>query len=273
MGFNTPDILFGDTTKKVVKMRNKLIAYAITLFFILSLVGAAFAEENKMSGKMPTKAEAEEIFKNLAPNLKVLDIRESPVNGLWEIDLESGGKKGLLYLDNARKHFIQGAIIDIKTKENLTQKRFSEMNKVDVSQIPLDDALVLGDKNAKYRVIVFSDPACPYCGKLHQEMKKVVEKRKDIVFFIKMFPLPMHKGAYEEAKTIVCEKSLALLDDAFQKKKIPAPKCDTTAVDDDIKLAGNLGITGTPAVILPNGIISPGYKDADTLIALIEKSS
>jgi len=102
-------------------------------------------------------------------------------------------------------------------------------------------------------------------------MKKVIEKRKDIAFFIKMYPLPMHKGAYEEAKAIVCEKSLALLDDAFAKKPLPAPKCETKAVDDNIKLAEKLGIRGTPAIILPNGVVVPGYKDADSLIALIGK--
>jgi len=101
-------------------------------------------------------------------------------------------------------------------------------------------------------------------------MKKVIEKRKDIAFFIKMYPLPMHKGAYDEAKAIVCEKSLTLLDDAFAKKPLPAPKCDTKAIDDNIKLAEKLGIRGTPAIILPDGIIVPGYKDADSIIALIK---
>lgn len=101
-------------------------------------------------------------------------------------------------------------------------------------------------------------------------MKKVVEKRKDIVFFTKMYPLPMHKEAYDESKTIVCEKSLELLENAFERKSIPAPKCNTTAIDDNIKLAAKLGIRGTPAIILPNGIISPGYKDADAIISLIE---
>ena len=103
-------------------------------------------------------------------------------------------------------------------------------------------------------------------------MKKVIEKRKDIAFFIKMYPLPMHKGAYEKSKTIVCEKSLALLEDALAKKTLPAPKCETSALDENIKLAEKLGIRGTPALVLPNGLVIPGYKDADSLIALIDKS-
>lgn len=102
-------------------------------------------------------------------------------------------------------------------------------------------------------------------------MKKVLEKTKDIAFYIKLYPLPMHKDAYEKAKAIVCEKSLALLDDAFERKQLPKPNCETTVIDENIKLAAKLGITGTPAIILPDGGIISGYRDADSLISIIEK--
>lgn len=234
---------------------------------LLIFSGICFSEE-----KMPTKDEAAEILKELAPDLKILEVKESPIKGLWEIDVQSGDRKGLLYLDYSRKYFMQGAIFDLKTKTNLTQERMSELNKVDISTIPLDDALLMGKKDAKFKVIAFSDPDCPYCSRLHEEMKKVVEKRKDISFFIKMYPLPMHKDAHEKSKAIVCEKSLQLLEDAFAKKEIPKAKCDGKAVDENIKLAEKLGIRGTPAIILPNGIINPGYKEADALISAIEKA-
>ncbi len=102
-------------------------------------------------------------------------------------------------------------------------------------------------------------------------MKKVIKERKDIAFFIKLYPLPMHKEAYEKAKAIVCEKSLSLLEDAFEKKPLPKPKCETSAIDDNVKLAQKLGISGTPAIIMPDGRVIPGYMDADALIKSIEK--
>jgi|SRR3990172_1516062 len=102
-------------------------------------------------------------------------------------------------------------------------------------------------------------------------MKKVVAERKDIAFYIKMFPLPMHKEAYDKAKAIVCEKSLALLEDAFNKKQLPKPKCKTTVVDENIKLAKQLGITGAPALVLPDGRVVSGYKDAGALKDLIDR--
>jgi thiol:disulfide interchange protein DsbC len=53
---------------------------------------------------------------------------------------------------------VAGNLFLIQTKTNLTQEKLQDLTRVDVSQIPLKDALVLGDKNAQYKVIVFSDP-------------------------------------------------------------------------------------------------------------------
>ena len=98
------------------------------------------------------------MLKEIIPDAKVLDARPSPVKGIWEIAIETKGQKGIVYVDFSKKYIVSGSVLDIKTKANLTQERFAEINKVDVSQIPLDDALVMGNKEAKHRVIVFDDP-------------------------------------------------------------------------------------------------------------------
>ncbi len=102
-------------------------------------------------------------------------------------------------------------------------------------------------------------------------MKKVIEKRKDIAFYIMLYPLPMHKDSARIAKAIQCTKSLELLDEAFAKKQIPDPTCETTAIDENIKLAQKLGITGTPGLIFPDGSLVPGAIDADKIISTIDK--
>jgi thiol:disulfide interchange protein DsbC len=100
-------------------------------------------------------------------------------------------------------------------------------------------------------------------------MKKIIEERKDIVFYIKLYPLKMHPNAYEKSKAIVCEKSLALLEDAFENKPLPKPSCNTTAVDETMLLAEKLGISSTPSSILPDGQLIPGSVDAKTFITMI----
>ncbi len=102
-------------------------------------------------------------------------------------------------------------------------------------------------------------------------MKKVAAERKDIAFFIKMFPLAIHKNAYERAKTIVCEKSLRLLEDAFQGKQLAKPGCRTSVVDDNIALGKKIGVNAAPTLIMPDGRIVTGYKDAAALKAEIDR--
>lgn len=105
-----------------------------------------------------SNSEANDLLKKIIPDAKILDIRLSPVRGFWEVYLEQTGRKGLVYIDFAKKHFFSGPLISIVEKKNLTQERLLELVKVDVSRIPLDDALVMGDRKARIRVIVFTDP-------------------------------------------------------------------------------------------------------------------
>ena len=103
-------------------------------------------------------------------------------------------------------------------------------------------------------------------------MKKVLEQRKDIAFYLKLFPLvKIHPKAYEKSMTIACKKSLALLEDNFAGKKLPPPECKTKEIDENLKLGESLGITGTPAIIFPDGSIAPGVMAAEALISRIDR--
>ncbi len=255
-------------------MRYHSIIVSVSLLLLFSVSQSyGFSSRGENCAKCHTlkKEEAAALLKQISPTIKVLDIRISPLKSMWEIDIDSGGRKGPVYLDFTKRYLITGQVVDIKAKKNLTREREEDLNRVNVSQIPLGDAIVMGDRGAKKKIIVFTDPECPFCAKIHQEMKKVVAERKDIAFYIKMFPLPIHKNAAEKATAIVCEKSLKLLDDAYDKKQLPKPKCKTSVIDENVKLAKKLGISGTPALILPDGRVVSGYRDANAIKALIDK--
>ena len=105
-----------------------------------------------------TSSEARDLIGVFYPDVKILEVGMSPVKGSWELFIETGQKKGLVYIDFSKKYVLLGSILSIQEKRNLTQERLSQLNKVDVSQIPLDDAVVMGDSKARIRVIVFTDP-------------------------------------------------------------------------------------------------------------------
>jgi thiol:disulfide interchange protein DsbC len=100
-------------------------------------------------------------------------------------------------------------------------------------------------------------------------MTKVIEERKDIAFYIKLYPLKSHPEAYEKSKAIVCEKSLDLLEAAYEKKPLPKSSCETTIIDENIRLAEKIGISSLPSIVLPDGRVFPGYRDAKSFMGLL----
>ncbi len=103
-------------------------------------------------------SEAQSILDSFSPSLKAVDVETSPASGLWEVTFDYHGRKNVIYVNFDKKHIVRGSIIDIKTKKDMTSERVSYLNRVDVSRIPLDDALILGRSDARVRVIVFDDP-------------------------------------------------------------------------------------------------------------------
>jgi thiol:disulfide interchange protein DsbC len=55
--------------------------------------------------------------------------------------------------------------------------------------LPLENSIVMGNRDAKHKLVVFFDPDCPICSSFHKEMNRVISQRSDIAFFIKLFPL------------------------------------------------------------------------------------
>jgi len=141
-------------------MRRIILFSALLLltFGVQSLY--AFATKGQDCSKCHTikKEEAAAVLKKFDQNMKVLNVGKSPVKYLWQVSYELDGKKGIAYLDLPKKHLFSGSLFEVQGKQNLTEDSLSELNRVNVSQIPLKDALLLGAKNAKHKVIVFDDP-------------------------------------------------------------------------------------------------------------------
>jgi thiol:disulfide interchange protein DsbC len=204
---------------------------------------------------------------------KVLNVELSDMPGVWVVEIEKQGRKYPVYIDFTKTHLLRGEMIRLKDGENLTTLRSAALNRVDVSRIPVEDALIIGKPEAPTRVVVFTDPQCHFCGKLHHEMKKVVETDPNIVFYIKLFPLNIHPDAYMISKSILCNHSMAMLEDSLAGRPVPPPLCRAEEVDETLKLARALGIRSTPTLILPDGRLFPGYKPAGELLKLLDSKA
>jgi thiol:disulfide interchange protein DsbC len=214
----------------------------------------------------------DEAVKILGGNVdNVLSVGTSPVGGLWEVAVEKAGQRWPLYIDFSKGYIVAGQIIQVSTKKNITGSRVLSMNRVDVSQIPLSGAIVVGKKDAKQGIVVFDDPNCPHCAKLHDTAKGIVAKNPDVAFFVRPFPRNGDRPTYETALSIVCAGTAQALEDAFAGKPLPKGECGSKAVDETIQAAKRFNIRSTPTMILPDGRVVPGAGGGDDPFAAVRK--
>lgn len=255
---------------------NHFLRLATIAYLLLAVTGSAlaFTADGCGAGSCASchsldQKEASKILGELVDKVNKVEFAEIP--GMWLVEVEKGPNKVPVYIDFSKKYVFSGSVIRLADRGDLTQERHARMNRIDMARIPVDDALLLGSKSAKFKVVVFTDPECPFCKQLHEELKKVVQLDPSIAFLIKLYPLQMHPNAYGKAKSIVCARSLTLLEASFAGKPLPPPTCATEVVDQTLALAPTLGIQSTPTLVLPNGLVLPGYKPADELLKRIRQ--
>ena len=214
--------------------------------------------------------DANELLKKTG--IAVKSVKDAPAKGLFELLVEKDNKQGIIFVDYGKKHLLQGMIVDLETlkpvsahAQDLPQPK--QVTSVDVTKIPAGKAVTMGNPKGSVNLYVFTDPDCPYCRKAHQELKKLAAIAPDVAIHIMLFPLPMHPGAYDKARAVYESKSLDMLDKAFDGKEIPKPTSESSkaAIDEIIKFGNSHGISGTPTLVMPDGKVEVGMRDAETL--------
>jgi len=214
-----------------------------------------------------TEKEATEILKKTGGTVK--SVKQAPVKGFFELLVERDSQKGIIYLDYSKKFLLQGMIFNLEKLEPASAHKLEppKQKTIDVKSIPSKNAVIMGNPKAEKKLYVFTDPDCPYCQKGHVELKKLAEIAPDVAIYIMLYPLPMHPGAFDKARTVLESQDLALLDKAFAGKEVPKPmkESSSVAIEENIKFANANGISGTPTMVLPDGKIEVGMRDAETL--------
>ncbi len=91
--------------------------------------------------------------------------------------------------------------------------------KIEVAPVTSADH-ILGSINAKVKLIVYTDPECPFCKNFHNTIKTLYEQRKaagDLAIVYRMFPLEsLHPTAPKESEAFECAAEIGG-NDSFWK--------------------------------------------------------
>lgn len=198
------------------------------------------------------------------PGAQIASVKKTPYSGLFEVYLDGQ----LVYVDGKAQYIFAGDVIELKSRDNLTQARLNQLQAIDWKILPLDNALKTVKGNGARKLVVFSDVDCPYCRKFEAELAKV----DNITVYTFLYPIEgLHPKAIQASKQIWCapDRNKAW-DEYITGGSVPKNdgKC-ANPVDATIALGNKLKISGTPTLIFANGQRVPGMVPAAQLERLL----
>ncbi len=182
-------------------------------------------------------------------------ITESPVKGLYQVVYGTD----IFYIHEDGKYLLQGDLIDVDTRTNLTSEAKSNGRKEVMKAVTDDKTIIFAPKEkAKHTITVFTDIDCPYCRKMHSQIKGYNDAGIAIRYML--YPRAgVDSPSYDKAVNVWCADDPK---DAMTKSKkgedVEAKTCDNP-IKEHMAIAHKLGVTGTPAIVLENGQLMPGY--------------
>ena len=219
--------------------RSRLLATLLALCCLPAFANEAVIRK-AIAERMPT-----------AP--KIDEVRLSPMPGLWEIRIGNE----IRYTDPTGSFLIEGELIDIKAKKNLTEERITQLNRVDFAALPFKDALMWKNGTGKRRIAVFADPNCGYC----KRFEKSLQELKDVTVYTFLIPI-LGGDSSEKARAIWCAKDGAGTWLSWMLRGEQPPKaaagCDDAAIERNLALSRKIHVNGTPAILLEDGNRIPG---------------
>jgi thiol:disulfide interchange protein DsbC len=198
-----------------------------------------------------------------------VSITESAIKGLHEVLIGSE----VIYVTDDGHYLVVGDIRDMKTGQNLTDDKRAQLRVKEIEALDEKEMIVFApEKETKYTINVFTDVDCPYCAKFHTEVPELNKGGVKVRYLA--FPRAgIGSKTYKTMVSVWCaEDRQKAITDAKAKREIKSATCNNP-VDKEYELGKRVGVSGTPAMLLSNGELVPGYVPAKQLIAFLERKS
>lgn len=219
-----------------------------------------------LAGTMASANEAE-VRKNMQaryPGIPIESVARTPMPGIYEVFANGA----IIYTDKDVNYVIaEGRLVDAKTRTDLTAQRLQKLQAIPFDSLPLQQSFKVVRGNGKRKLAYFTDPNCPYCKRLEQELANV----KDVTLHVFLFPI-LSNDSLEKSRAVWCSKDRAKAWlDLMLKEVSPksAGNCDAP-LEKLVQYGQDKGIRGTPTLIFADGSRVPGTLPAGEINALLD---
>ena len=205
------------------------------------------------------------MFESIAPE----DVKGSPIDGWYMI------QKGSLvaYISQDGRYLLQGDLIDLDSKVNLSELSRTDARREAMSEISDDEVILFSPQEVKYSVSVFTDVDCTYCRRLHGQIEEYMANGIEVRYLLYPRGGPA-SATWNTSEAVWCAQdrgealTLAKLDREFDSSS-----CDASVVQDHYVLGQQVGLAGTPAIVLDDGELIAGYLPPEALKLRLEQKA
>ncbi|WP_240946293.1 DsbC family protein [Pseudomaricurvus alkylphenolicus] len=245
-------------------MKLRQLAGALCFSALMGLgavVQAAEAVPAAVSTKILAKLQA------ARPDFMYGEIKPTAMDNIYQVQVENGP---LLYVSADGGFIITGTLYGVTAKgfvdlkeQSLKPERVAKLNAVPES----DKVVFPAEGKTKAYIHVFTDVDCGYCRKLHREVPAMNAKGIEVRYLA--YPRAgIGSASHKKIAAAWCAKDDERLETMTKLKNgqgVNVDYCQDNPVADHFRLGGELGVRGTPAIVLADGTMLPGYLTADQL--------
>ena len=203
-------------------------------------------------------AQADVVLKDkleaLLPGMIVQSLEPLENTGLYEAMVDGE----IIYFSKDGRYVFQGDIIDIESRQNITENKRIGLKKEVLASFNEADMIIFEPEKTKHTLTVFTDIDCGYCRKLHQQISEYNALGIKVRYMA--FPRSgIDSESFDKAVNVWCaDDPKQAMTDSKSGANIEVNKCDDP-IKDHFEAGRQLGVTGTPALFLESGQLLPGY--------------
>jgi thiol:disulfide interchange protein DsbC len=225
------------------------------------LMTSAYAETTDQQGFDAVEAK----LRGLVPNAKTIAISETPIAGVLQVQINSD----IVYVTSDGKYLLQGQIMDIDSRSNLTDQAKSGIRLGLLAGLNEDEQITFAPEKPEHSVLVFTDIDCGYCRKLHNEMEEYNEQ--GIAIHYMAFPRAgVGSASFDKFVSVWCADDQKAAMTLAKNGGDPAPQKCPNPIAEQYDLGREVGVTGTPALVTTDGTLIPGYMPPAQLRARLD---
>lgn len=236
------------------------IKRALLATLIVVVVATPLYAEDKIVAELKDKLAA------LVPGQTPDSVAPSPIAGLYQIRYGTQ----VIYVSSDGRYVLEGSLLDLKERRNLTEEARSGARKEVMDAMGEEKMIVFAPEKTKHTITVFTDVDCPYCVKLHKEMAEYNAAGIKVRYVL--YPRAgVGSPSYQTSVSVWCaDDRQDALTRAKNREPVESKTCDNPVVE-HLQLGRAVGVSGTPAIVLEDGEMIPGYRPARELGPLLDQ--